>query len=121
MKIQLQGQSLRLRIDEAELARLQAGEAIENTTVLPEGLTLRQQVVATDGALARVVAQAQGFVFELPAAQLAPYIARLPCRDGLRFALSVAGADAIGIHFEVDVRDSVRNRGASRRNHSVSG
>ena len=35
MKIQLQGQSLRLRIDESELARLQVGESIENLTRLP--------------------------------------------------------------------------------------
>ena len=32
MKVQLQDQSVRLRLDEAELARLLAGESVENMT-----------------------------------------------------------------------------------------
>ena len=115
MKAQLQGQSLRLRIDEAELARLQAGEVIENLTLLPGGGGLRQQLVLAAAAAPRLLALEDGCRFELPAALLAPYVVRLPCREGLVFSLPVAEADAIEIHFEVDVRDSVKNRGVTRR------
>ena len=85
MKIQLQGQSLRLRIDEAELARLQAGESIENLTRLPGGCALRQQLQLVDAATPTLQLLEDGFGFGLPADALADYVARLPCRDGLVF------------------------------------
>jgi len=115
MKVQLQGQSLRLRIDEAELARLQAGESIENLTRLPGGATLRQQLHLVDADMPTLQLLEDGFEFGLGAAALADYVARLPCRDGLVFSHSITDTDAIEIHFEVDVRDSVKNRGVTRR------
>lgn len=113
MKVQMQGQSLRFRIDEAELAALQAGQAVENLTRFPGG-SLRQSVVLTDAA---EPALEDGVRLHLPRALLEPYVAKLPCRDGLaiRLPLEEGGADAIEIDFEVDVRDSVRSRGAAKR------
>lgn len=115
MKIQLQGQSLRLRIDEAELARLQVGESIENLTRLPGRCALRQQLQLVDAATPTLQLLEDGFGFGLPADALADYVARLPCRDGLVFSMPIDAASAIEIHFEVDVRDSVKNRGVTRR------
>ena len=115
MKIQLQGQGMRLRISEAELARLQAGETVENLTRLPGGAACRHALRKVAGAQAALQAEAGGWTFLLPADPLQAYVARLPCRDGLRFRLAVADDDAIEIDFEVDVRDSVRSRGAPRR------
>lgn len=117
MKVQLQGQLLRLRIDEAELARLQAGEVVENLTCLPGGVMCRQQVAI--GNVARLAGLAGDWRFELPQAALAAYVVRLPCRDGLVFQLDAG--DAIEIHFDVDVRDSVRNRGVRPRSARTSG
>jgi len=115
MKIQLQGQSLRLRIDEAELARLQVGVSIENLTLLPGRCALRQQLQLVDAATPTLQLLEDGFGFGLPADALADYVARLPCRDGLVFSMPIDAASAIEIHFEVDVRDSVKNRGVTRR------
>ena len=45
MRVQLQGQALRLRIDEEELASLLAGGAVENATRWPDGRVERQRLV----------------------------------------------------------------------------
>lgn len=115
MKVQLQDQSLRLRIGEAELARLLAGETVENLTRFPAGLVSRQQVRLIEAALPSLLAEPGGWCFGLPREQLLGYVQRLPCRDGLMFQLPLADRDAIEIHFEVDVRDSMRSRGAVPR------
>ena len=44
-----------------------------------------------------------------------PYVARLPCREGLRIEFPLDGADRLTLDIEVDVRDSVRSRGPGRR------
>ena len=44
MKVQIQSQSLRLRIDESELARLLAGEVLENQTWLGTPGALSQRL-----------------------------------------------------------------------------
>lgn len=111
MKVQLQGQILRFRIDEAELAALQAGQAVENLTRFPGG-SLRQSVVLTDAA---EPALENGAHLQLPRVLLEPYVARLPCRDGLAIRLPLDDGDAVEVDFEVDVRDSVRNRGVGKR------
>ncbi len=118
MKVQLQGQLVRLRISEAELARLQAGGTVENLTRLPAGLALRQWLRLGKGSQPELlVGDAQGWGCLLPPAELAAYVARLPCREGLRLRLPLAeGAeDVIEIDLEVDVRDSVRSRGVPKR------
>lgn len=115
MKVQLQGQSLRLRLDEAELAQLQAGQAVaSHTQLLPEA-AFSIQVRITDEAQPVLQGDAVQLCFHLPQVLLAPYVARLPCRDGLMFELPVGGDDVLVLEFEVDVRDSVRSRGPQRR------
>ncbi len=47
MKVQLQEQTLRLRLDEAELAALQAGQEVGNRTRLVPGAALCVQVRLT--------------------------------------------------------------------------
>mgnify|MGYP006206192543 CR=1 FL=1 len=114
MKVQMQGQVLRIRIDEAELARLQAGETIENLTRLPGGESARHAVSVGQGG-PTLTATSEGWTFLLPRALLEPYVARLPCRDGLLVRLPVAGGIELEVDFEVDVRDSVRSRGTGKR------
>ncbi len=117
MKVQLQGQLVRLRISEAELTRLQAGGTVDNLTRLPAGLLLRQWLRLGDDAQPALQVDAGGWGCLLPRAELASYVARLPCREGLRLRLPLAeGAeDVVEIDLEVDVRDSVRSRGVPKR------
>ncbi len=115
MKVQLQGQALRLRIDEAELARLQAGDVVENRTCLPEGEACLQQLRLGEATTAMLTGSAAAWVLALPAADLSGYVQRLPCKNGLLYALTAAGGETLQVEFEVDVRDSARVRGKAKR------
>lgn len=117
MKVQLQDQLVRLRISEAELARLQAGGTVENLTRLASGLALRQWLRVGEGVQPVLLVEADGWGCLLPGVELASYVARLPCREGLRLRLPLAEGleEAVEIDLEVDVRDSVRSRGVPRR------
>lgn len=112
MKVQLLGQSLRLRLDEDELAALLAGAVVANETALA-GAALRQTLRLGPGGPA-VEAAPGDWAFTLPEAEVRAYAARLPSREGLAFRLGEGGA-ALALAFEVDVRDSVRRRGPPAR------
>lgn len=119
MKLQLQGQSVRLRIDEAELARLLAGETVVNRTVLGAAGCFSQWLVLSAGESANttssLVAHDDGWHVELPRAAVEAYASQLPCRHAFAVELDVGGTEPIQLDFEVDVRDSLRARGPSRR------
>lgn len=114
MKVQLQGQGMRLRIDEAELARLQAGETIGNSTTLP-GVVCLQQLRLGDTAQPAFDGDARTWCLSVPRGDLAAYVARLPCRDGLDYLLPTGADGPLAVSVEVDVRDSARVRGKARR------
>lgn len=101
MRVQQQGQALRLRIDEAELARLLAGEAVDNTTRWPDGRAEAQRVALAEAA--RWQRADDGWRVELPQAEVRALAARLPSREGIAFAL-----EGLDVTFDVDVRNSAR-------------
>lgn len=108
MKVQLQEQSLRLRIDEAELSRLLDGSPVDNQTRWPDGRTERQQVALGRGPGWQ--RDGDGWRLMLDEAQVRDFAQRLPSRDGLSMHLPVPGDEALQVLFDVDVRDSVRHR-----------
>lgn len=101
MRVQQQGQALRLRIDEAELARLLAGGTLENLTRWPDGRAEAQR--ATLAAVSAWRRTEDGWCVQLADIEVRALAARLPSRDGLAFAL-----DGLAVTFDVDVRDSAR-------------
>jgi hypothetical protein len=108
MKVQQQGQTLRLRIDEAELATLLAGGTVENATHWPDGRNECQQLaLAAQHGWQRVDV---GWRIELAESAVRELAARLPSRDGLSFELAAPSGSALAVLFDVDVRDSVRQR-----------
>lgn len=115
MKVQIQSQSLRLRIDESELARLLAGEVLENQTWLGTPGVLSQRLQLHDTAEALLDGDIHALMIKLPREDVLALQARLPCRDGLGFVLPTQ-ARPLQVQFDVDVRDSVRQRGVQRRN-----
>ncbi|MBJ6978272.1 hypothetical protein [Luteimonas sp. MC1895] len=113
MKVQLQGQSLRLRIDEDELARLLDGGVVANETRAP-GAALGHFLRIVEGAAATFAVGSDGWHIGLPDEDLRGYVSGLPSRDALEFTLG-GGDAALALVFEVDVRDSVRRRGPPPR------
>jgi hypothetical protein len=111
MKLQLTVTSLRLRIDESELAVLQAGQTLE---LAPrhggEALIALEVCVGESFAFAH---QGPSWRLCIPGDALQQYVEGLPSRDPL--GLRLEGEGGLRIDFDVDVRDSIAIRGARRR------
>lgn len=105
MKVQMQGQGVRFRIDEAELAALLAGTEAVNRTVLPGAGELVQSLGLGARSAPALDCGAGHWRLSLPRADVEAYVARLPCRDGLEYQVQ-----GLALAFEVDVRDSARKR-----------
>jgi hypothetical protein len=114
MKFQIEGQKLRIRIDEDELARLLAGEALETRTGFADAFAIGFAVRTTPADGATFIGQADAWQIGLPDAALREHAARLPTREGLGYTLAGKDAgDTLQLLFDVDVRDSVRHRRSS--------
>lgn len=105
MRVQLDGQTIRLRLQDTEFEALLGGGAVENRTTLPDGTLSLQRVRA--GAEAGLRTLDGQWQFVLPTQALRAYRERLPTRDGLHFTLGEGDA-ALDLRFDVDVRDHVR-------------
>lgn len=114
MKVQLQEQTMRLRLDEAELARLLAGETVENLTRFGGSGGWGTAVSLHGGESAVLLDSGTDCRLVLPRSSVEDLAGRLPCRDGLAFALYLDDG-TLQLQFDVDVRDSVRQRGVTRR------
>lgn len=115
MKLQLQGQRLRLRVDEAELARLLAGEEIVNATQLGPGSRFCQSLRLHADTRPMFQSFQGEWRVSLPEASVRGYEKLLPCREALGFQLDCDGGAELSLRFEVDVRDSLQLRGARPR------
>jgi hypothetical protein len=111
MKLQIEGQSLRVRIGEAELARLLAGEAIEARTRFAQAFDMTCTLRLEVGDAASLTGQPEHWQVAIPDAMVREYAQRLPTRDGLTFLLpGKSDGEVLELLFDVDVRDSVRQR-----------
>lgn len=111
MKLQIEGQSLRVRIGEEELARLLAGQAIEAVTQCAKVFAIRYSLELTVADAAELSGSPASWRIAIPEAQVRTHATLLPTREGLRFVLPGArDEDNLQLLFDVDVRDSVRRR-----------
>lgn len=115
MKLHIHGQTLRWRIDEAELARLLAGETILNATALGQAGVFSQALCLHAQAPPALEISPDRWVLRLPQDVVRDYVSRLPCRDALGFELALGEGAMLLLRLEVDVRDSLQVRGARRR------
>lgn len=115
MKLQIEGQHLRVRIDEDELARLLAGQAIETTTQFADVFAIEYSLALTPADTAKLSGSPAAWRLAIPAVQVREHAARLPTREGLQFALPCEREeDSLQLLFDVDVRDSVKRRRGGR-------
>lgn len=111
MKLQIEGQKLRVRIDEAELAHLLDGHALQSVTGFAGVFSIEVRIELDVGEIASLTGEASAWRIAIPAVALRRHAAQLPSRDGLHFTLSgQAQSAALELLFDVDVRDSARRR-----------
>jgi hypothetical protein len=114
VKLQIEHQHLRLRIDESELARLLAGDRIDMQTHFAQAFSIAFTLRLTQAAEANLAGHADAWNIEVPQTAVRAHADRLPTREGLKFVLSTPGAnDPLTLLFDVDVRDSARRRKTS--------
>lgn len=115
MKLQFDGQQLRVRIDEDELAVLLRGDAVNAVTQAGDAFALHCTLQLHAHAEARMDGPAERCRMHLPETVVRELAARLPSREGLQFALPGATpASTLALLFDVDVRDSARRLKAAR-------
>jgi hypothetical protein len=119
MKLQFEGQKLRLRIDEDELAGLLAGASVRAHTRVADAFEMACTVRLSEASDASIEGAVGDWFVHLPQALVSELAMRLPTRDSLSF--EVAARDVAGdlsLQFDVDVRDSARRLKASRNAHA---
>ena len=115
MKLQIEAQKLRVRVDEEELARLLAGAPVESRTRFAAAFRMQVTLTLTPQADASLSGQPQAWLIGLPLAAVRGHAASLPNREGLQFTLaSAVGELPLQLLFDVDVRDSARRRRTTR-------
>ncbi|WP_430389927.1 hypothetical protein [Dyella sp. 20L07] len=110
MKLQLDGQHVRVRIDEEELVRLLGGDGVVALTRFGDAFTLRASLRLGEIATPDLIGTVDDWQLTMPVHDVREFAARLPTRDGMHYQIPVTGGDALDILFDVDVRDSVRRR-----------
>lgn len=119
MKTQLEQQRLRLRIDEHELGRLLAGEAIDNITALAPGILLNWRLVLGAVETPELHLTHDVYRVRLPRDEFVAFANARPRRDGLSFEWFETGDAPLQVTVEIDVRDSHRLARASRQTQST--
>ena len=115
MKLQIEAQHLRIRIDENELAQLLAGNVLARHTQFAKAFMMHFTLRLQPGAEPVLAGQADAWQIGLPETAVREHAARLPTREGLRYLLpGECDIDALELLFDVDVRDSVRKRHGSK-------
>lgn len=111
MKCQIDGQKLRVRIDEDELARLLEGHPLQSVSRFANAFSITVVIEPVASEAAALSGDAAAWRIALPLTDLRHHAARLPSRDGLTYRLpGRADADMLELLFDVDVRDSARRR-----------
>ena len=115
MKIQIQDQQLRWRIDENELATLLEIGVVKSETHWSANAGLLQRISLHSNARPVLMMSSSEWELSLPRETLLAYVERLPCRDALVVEWQPDRAPELQVMFEVDVRDSKRVRGRSTK------
>jgi hypothetical protein len=112
VKLQLQSGSLRVRVDEAELAQLLAGGQLALSLGDPAAPLFRLQLELADGLHFE---GGRDWRLSLPRAEVESYRDTLPNKAARRFLIDGEANPPLALDFEVDVRDSLQHRGPRRR------
>lgn len=110
MRVQLENDTIRVRVDEDELAELLDNVALLGSTAFGTVFTMRYAIDATSHGDGKLSGHAHEWRLEIPHAELAGLQSRLPSKDGLVFDIPGHDTVATTVRFDVDVKDSLRRR-----------
>lgn len=111
MKLQIDGQKLRVRVDVDEFSQLLGGAAVDVRTNFGDAFVIQFTLRTTAAQEPGFEGQANKWKICLPATDLHAHAARLPTRDGLRYLMVCKdAAEPLELLFDVDVRDSAKRR-----------
>ena len=115
MKVQMQGQMVRLRVDELELERLLGGGEVVNVTLFHFEGQFQLCLVLAVNPEATSQPSVPGCRIELPIHMVRELASRLPCKEGLSFTVPMGQTAELFLQFDVDVRSSAQMRGKRAR------
>jgi len=110
MRVQLENDTIRVRIDEDELSELLQDVALLGSTAFGTVFTMRYAVDATEAVVCGLSGNAHEWRMEVPRLALEDLQSRLPSKDGLVFDIPGYDTVATTVRFDVDVKDSLRRR-----------
>jgi len=112
MRVQLEDDTVRVRINEDELTELLQDVALLGSTSFGMAFTMRYAIDATDADACTLSGTAHEWRMEVPRGALRELQAKLPSKDGLTFDIPGRDTVATTVRFDVDVKDSLRRRRA---------
>ncbi len=109
MKMQISGQSVRIRIDETELDQLLSGEILTDTTRFSAEYAHTRRLQLNESSDALFDGTGEYLAITLPRIGFTAFAAERPRRDAYRFT-GTSASDWLSIVFDIDidVRDSRR-------------
>jgi hypothetical protein len=110
MRVQLENDTVRVRIDEEELGELLGNVALLGSTAFGKAFVMRYSVDATDAVTCKLEGNAHEWRLKVPMSELSALESRLPSKDGLVFDIPGHDTVATTVRFDVDVKDSLRRR-----------
>lgn len=110
MRVQLENDTIRVRINEDELIELLDNVALLGSTAFGKAFTMRYAIDATERDACVLAGTAHEWRLEVPRVQLLALRERLPSKDGLVFDIPGLNTAATKVLFDVDVKDSLRRR-----------
>lgn len=110
MRVQLENDTIRVRVDEDELDVLLQGGALSGSTAFGQVFTMRYAFDATPASVCGLSGDASAWRIGVPHADLEALKLSLPNKDGLFFEIPGHESVATTVRFDVDVKDSLRRR-----------
>lgn len=118
MKLQVDSQTLRFRLSEAELAGLLRGGSCEDGLRLGDGrVALRAVHLVDDSVAPDLSGDLMDLRATLPRAGFQAFAVERPRRDGFSFTATCG----VAVSVEIDVRDSHRMTQVKRKGESAAG
>ena len=111
MKLQVQGQAIRLRLSEDALAALLAQGECSDVTDLGDAGRWVRRLLLVEGVGPAFEREGEAWCFRIPRADFEAFAAERPRRDGHEMLIRAAdGSPPLALSVEVDVRDSRKRR-----------